>query len=103
MKKTPYCTFKTHLVGKAIFCAIRGVDYAYYAAGSGSFQVMKDNVWVDMTHAEMAAKPLVCQTLRDRYDSAQRQAELNAQRNHHAAEVRRRRLDRGQRRAYFSH
>lgn len=99
MKKTPYCTFKTHLVGKAIFCAIRGVDYAYYAAGSGSFQVMKDNVWVDMTHAEMAAKPLVCQTLRDRYAAAQQQAS----RDHHAAETRRRRVTRGQTRAYTSH
>lgn len=99
MSKTPYCTVKTHLVNKAIFCAIRGVDYAYYAAGDGSYQVMKDNQWMAMTPDEVAAKPLVCQTLRDRYKSAQEMA----QRDNHAAEVRRRRLDRGQRRAYLSH
>ena len=96
--KKPYCTVTRHTPGIGICCEIQGKQY-HYRATDNVFYIYVDGKWLPMSATEQAQKPVVCQTLRDRYAAAQQQAS----RGHHAAETRRRRVNRGQTRAYTSH
>ena len=98
--KKPFCTVKSHNLDIGITCEILGKIYQYRAVvGQYFYYITAKDHWIQFTPEEIEAKPLVCQTLRDRYEAAQKQAGNE----YRAAESRRLRLDRGQRRAYRSH
>lgn len=101
MSKQPYCIVGKHTPGVGICCTIRGAEYQYLAAHK-QFYIMMAGEWVELSPSEIAAKQLICQTLQDRYASAEKRHADQVAHSHHIAESRRVRMDRGRRNYYKS-